>query len=105
MKAYLAHTGRIAAGTPATRNRIVDFWRVVAILTVVFGHWLAASIWLQPNDEIADCMTLMTERRFRHLPVIEDGKVIGVISIGDLVGAVIAQQQSTIDDLEKYISG
>jgi len=53
MKAYLAHTGRIAAGTPATRNRIVDFWRVVAILTVVFGHWLAASIWLQPNDEIA----------------------------------------------------
>jgi len=60
---------------------------------------------VQPNDEIADCMTLMTERRFRHLPVIEDGKVIGVISIGDIVGAVIAQQQSTIDDLEKYISG
>lgn len=62
-------------------------------------------IQVQPNDEIDDCMTLMTENRFRHLPVVEGEKVIGVISIGDLVRAVIAQQQSTINDLEKYISG
>ena len=53
MKRYLAYTGRLAAETPASRNRIVDFWRVVAILVVVFGHWLAASIWLQPDGEIA----------------------------------------------------
>ncbi|MDJ0924150.1 MAG: acyltransferase [Acidimicrobiia bacterium] len=53
MSKYLAHTRKLAEATPPTRNRIVDFWRVVAILVVVFGHWLAASIWLQPDDEIA----------------------------------------------------
>jgi len=52
MKKYLAYTRSLAAATPESRNRIVDFWRVVAILVVVFGHWLAASIWLRPNDEI-----------------------------------------------------
>ena len=60
---------------------------------------------VQPNDEIADCMALMTEHRIRHLPVIDKKKVVGMISIGDLVRAVIAEQQSTINDLEKYISG
>ncbi len=53
MKQYLDYTRRLAEATPESRNRIVDFWRVVAILVVVFGHWLAASIWLQPNDEIS----------------------------------------------------
>ncbi len=53
MKKYLAYTGKLAAATPPTRNRVVDFWRVVAILVVVVGHWLAASIWLQDNDEIS----------------------------------------------------
>lgn len=52
MKKYLTYTKKLAGETPASRNRIVDFWRVVAILTVVFGHWLAASIWLKPDDEI-----------------------------------------------------
>jgi peptidoglycan/LPS O-acetylase OafA/YrhL len=52
VKKYLAYTGRLAAATPESRNRLVDFWRVVAILFVVFGHWLAASIWLKPNDDI-----------------------------------------------------
>ncbi len=53
MKKYLAYTRRLAEATPASRNRIVDLWRAAAILVVMFGHWLAASIWLQPNDEIA----------------------------------------------------
>jgi surface polysaccharide O-acyltransferase-like enzyme len=53
MKKYLAYTRKLAEATPSTRNRVVDFWRVVAILTVVFGHWLAASIWLMPDGEIA----------------------------------------------------
>jgi hypothetical protein len=53
MKRYLAYTRKLAEATPSTRNRIVDFWRVVAIITVVFGHWLAASIWLMPDDEIS----------------------------------------------------
>ncbi len=50
---YLDYTGKIAAETPVSRNRVIDFWRAVAILVVVFGHWLAASIWVQPDGEIA----------------------------------------------------
>lgn len=52
VKRYLAHTRRLAADTPPTRNRLVDFWRAIAILVVVFGHWMAASIWLQPGGDI-----------------------------------------------------
>lgn len=58
-----------------------------------------------PDEGIDACMGLMTHKRIRHIPVINDGKLIGVLSIGDLVRAVIAEQQSTIVDLEKYISG
>lgn len=57
------------------------------------------------GQDIGECMALMSDRRIRHLPIIEDGAVIGVLSIGDLIRAVIAEQQSTIDDLAKYISG
>jgi len=58
-----------------------------------------------PDHGIDKCMGLMTEKRIRHLPVVSDGELIGVVSIGDLVRAVIAEQQSTIIDLEKYIAG
>jgi surface polysaccharide O-acyltransferase-like enzyme len=53
MQTYLSYTGGLADATPDSRNRIVDFWRVIAIGFVVFGHWLAASIWLQSDGEIA----------------------------------------------------
>ncbi len=53
MTTYLTRTRSIAAQTPETRNRIIDFWRAVAILVVVFGHWLAASIWVMPDGEIS----------------------------------------------------
>lgn len=53
MAAYISHTRRVAQETPPERNRVVDFWRAVAICVVVLGHWLAASIWLQPDGEIA----------------------------------------------------
>lgn len=53
MTAYLDYTKGLADQTPDTRNRVIDFWRAVAICVVMFGHWLAASIWLQPDDEIA----------------------------------------------------
>jgi CBS domain-containing protein len=52
-----------------------------------------------------DCMALMTERRMRHLPVMEDGKLVGMVSIGDLVKEIIAEQQFTISQLEHYITG
>ena len=57
------------------------------------------------DQSVNDCMTLMTERRIRHLPVIVDGKVAGLISIGDLVQAIISDQQQEIEQLEQYISG
>lgn len=54
---------------------------------------------------VDDCMGLMAEHRIRHLPVVNDGKVVGVISIGDLVNAIISDQQDEIEQLGNYISG
>lgn len=60
---------------------------------------------VSPDATVPHCMMLMTERRIRHLPVVENDRVIGVVSIGDLVKAVIEEQQRTIEHLESYIHG
>ena len=60
---------------------------------------------VQPEHSIEQCMALMTEKRIRHLPVVENEKLIGVISIGDLVKSIIGDQQFTIGQLEHYIHG
>jgi len=57
-----------------------------------------------PLDTSDRCMQCMTERRIRHLPVLEDGHVVGIISIGDLVKAVIEDQQQELDQLQRYIA-
>jgi CBS domain-containing protein len=58
-----------------------------------------------PDDTINDCMEIMTERHIRHLPVKDGGAVVGMISIGDLVKAVIEDQQQEISQLTQYIAG
>lgn len=57
------------------------------------------------ETSIMECMEIMTENRFRHLPVFRDGKLCGIISIGDIVNKIIQSQKTTIDDLQNYISG
>jgi len=58
-----------------------------------------------PDQNIEDCMALFTNKRVRHLPVLRKDELIGIISIGDVVKAVIAEQESTIKHLENYITG
>ena len=65
----------------------------------------APVIHVGPQNTVNDCMQLMTDKRIRHLPVVEDGKLIGVISIGDCVKAVIDEQKHEIEDLRRYIAG
>ena len=62
-------------------------------------------ITVSPHETITDCLRIITEQRIRHLPVMNDGKLVGIVSIGDLVNWIIAAQEMTIDHLQKYITG
>ncbi|MCK5422977.1 MAG: CBS domain-containing protein [Deltaproteobacteria bacterium] len=62
-------------------------------------------IYVQPNQKIEECMVLMTEKRIRHLPVLDGDMLVGMISIGDVVRAVISEKEFLIDQLTRYISG
>jgi len=62
-------------------------------------------LYVHPGQTSEECMALMTENRLRHLPVMDGGRLIGLISIGDLVKATISDQRFTIEKLEHYISG
>ena len=103
--ALLVMRGNELAGIVSER----DYARKVVLLgrssaeTPVWQIMTAPVITVSLDTSVQDCMRLMTERHIRHLPAVEQGRVIGMISIGDLVKAVIEEQQQTIEQLESYI--
>jgi CBS domain-containing protein len=104
--AVLVMRGEELAGILSER----DYARKVILNGRSSGETAAWEIMSSPvvtvgaTDTVNTCMRIMTERRIRHLPVVEDGQVTGVLSIGDLVKAVIEEQQQEIAQLQQYIT-
>ncbi len=80
------------------KGRSSDSTRVEEIMT-------ANVVVVSPRTKARDCMALMTEKGIRHRPVVDEGRVIGMVSIRDIVSDIIADQDFTIEQLEHYISG
>lgn len=72
--------------------------------TLVSEIMTSRLVCVTPKHTIEECMALMTDKRVRHLPILDDGKLVAVVSIGDLVKAIIAEQQFIIEQLEHYIN-
>ena len=86
-----------------TRNVILKgkSSKETCVQEIMSGELLTA----RPGDGVVECMRLMTEKRVRHLPVMDGGKMIGILSIGDLVKWIISAQTATIDQLTRYVYG
>ena len=80
------------------KGRSSDTTRVEEIMT-------ANVVVVSPRTRTRECMALMTEKNIRHLPVVDEGRIIGMVSIRDIVSDIIADQDFTIEQLEHYISG
>jgi CBS domain-containing protein len=108
------HVGALLVMSQATLIGIIserDYARKVILKnrsshdTPVGDIMTSPAVSVTPEDTVHHCMTLMTEGRFRHLPVVKGGGVVGMLSIGDLVKAVIQEQSEHIEQLERYIAG
>jgi CBS domain-containing protein len=73
--------------------------------TLVRDVMTAKVVFVRPEQSIEECMALMTDKRFRHLPVLEEGQLVGILSIGDVVKALISEKDFLIEQLANYISG
>ncbi|WP_422845934.1 CBS domain-containing protein [Acidovorax sp. M2(2025)] len=88
-----------------------DYARKIALmgrtssLTQVRDVMTTAVLFVRPDQTSEQCMQIMSNNRLRHLPVVEGGKLVGMISIGDLVKDIISEQKFIIEQLEQYISG
>ena len=103
--ALLVMRGEVRAGIVSER----DYARKVILRgrsssdTPVRDIMTSPVLTVSPDTSVEQCMQLVTDKRVRHLPVVEAGRVVGMVSIGDLVKAVIAEQQQQIQQLESYI--
>lgn len=103
--ALLVMKGEVLAGIVSER----DYARKVILLgrsssdTPVRDIMTTSVLTVSPETSVEQCMQLVTDKRVRHLPVLDAGRVVGMVSIGDLVKAVIAAQQQQIEQLESYI--
>jgi len=74
--------------------------------TATVGELMTTEVlYVAPDDTIENCMALMTDKRARHLPVMDNGELLGVVSIGDVVKAIISDREFMIRELERYITG
>jgi len=105
--ALLVMTGNELAGIVSERDyaRKIILQGRASSETPIRDIMTSPVVTVGPNDSIDTCMRVCTERRIRHLPVVEGGKVVGVLSIGDLVKAVISAQSQEIEQLQRYIAG
>lgn len=105
--ALLVMKGAQVAGIITER----DYARKIALMsrssrdTLVQEIMTSVVMYVRPDQTSEECMALMTENRLRHLPVMDGAKLIGLISIGDLVKDIISEQKFTIEQLEHYITG
>lgn len=118
LAAIQAMADKRVGALPVTRNGELtgmvserDYARKVILLgrssaeTAVWEIMSSPVITVTPADDVRECMRIMTDKRIRHLPVVDSGRMVGVISIGDLVRAVIEEQEKTIEHLERFIAG
>jgi len=105
--ALLVMDGARIAGIVTERDyaRKIDLMSRASRETAVRDIMTAEVICVRPDQTSEECMALMTQNRMRHLPVMDGGKLAGVLSIGDLVKDIISEQRFTIEQLEHYIAG